>query len=266
MSIDQIGDLNELRLTEDGARNYVEGIIQNNRGVAISGNRVTLTLGGDDNGGDGLGGAGSFALIPAGFLRFQAQVSQIGDDNGISYVTAANSTASHYGFAQEGDGNGIIGTVSGTGNEVSISQIGDDNEAVFRQDGDRNAFAASASGERNRVAATQAGSDNIATVSIAGDGNNGVAGGARLTGTRRAVAAAAGLRAGTILQDGSLNRFQLVLSGDLNVFAASQRGDDNRIYGFVDGSGNEAVVTQEGPKNVARYRQTGDGNRAAIAQ
>ena len=90
VSIDQIGDLNELRLTEDGARNYVEGIIQNNRGVAISGNRVTLTLGGDDNGGDGLGGAGSFALIPAGFLRFQAQVSQIGDDNGISYVTAAD--------------------------------------------------------------------------------------------------------------------------------------------------------------------------------
>ncbi|SKA26867.1 hypothetical protein [Consotaella salsifontis] len=320
LAIEQMGMANQLRLLQSGSRNVVGKVMQNNDGVAIAGNEVTLTLAGRDNGGDGRGGLGAFALLPAawdgfqGWSLFQGLISQIGDGNSVSYVTSDASSKNLYGIVQDGDGNGAIGTVSGTGNELALRQTGGDNNIDFRQDGTDNAAAADLRGERNqlrlvqsgagnallasvgteaikgsdnslsfdqsgsdnsarasvlgslnRLSVTQSGKDNQVDAAITGSNNNAV-GGTVFTGERLTSALGAKLQPGDISQSGSLNGVDLVLSGDLNAFAFSQKDQDNRIYAVIEGSGNQAVVTQAGSGNVASFSQHGKGNGLSIQQ
>lgn len=264
LAVDQIGSSNELRLTQHGSQNYIAGVYQNNEGVAISGNMVSLTLTGSDNGGDGTGGIGEFSLVPAGFVLFQSMISQNGDDNSLAYVTAAGAEGNLFGFEQDGDGNGVTGFVTGSDNETAVRQTGDDNNLVFKQDGDQNAQGASFEGERNRAELEQTGSRNMVTLAVVGNGNNGPAAG--FTGESLAASIIAELPAGVIRQIGALNSFNLVLIGDLNAFAALQRGDENEISGFIDGTGNQAFVTQLGDKDAANFRQIGNGNILRMRQ
>ncbi len=263
LSVEQSGILNRLELLQSGSRNQVAQILQNNDGVGISGNRVTLTLAGSDNGGNGA--TDNFSIIRNAAAVYQAMILQIGDDNSVSYVTSDDSTGNLYGFSQEGDGNGATGTVSGDENEMAVRQIGDDNSFTFLQNGTANAAAADFAGERNRVALRQNGTGNLAVVSVSGNSNNAlqVTG---FTGDRLAVATAEGLKPGDIVQAGTLNTVDVIVTGDLNAFAFSQKDQDNRIYGLASGTGNQAVVTQAGTANVASFSQRGKGNGLVIQQ
>jgi hypothetical protein len=263
LSVEQNGILNRLELLQSGSRNQVAQILQNNNGVGISGNRVTLTLAGDDNGGNGA--TDNFRIVRKAAAVYQAMVSQIGDDNSVGYVTSDDSARNLYGFSQEGDGNGATGTVSGDANETAVRQIGDDNSFSFLQNGEANAVAADFIGERNRVALRQNGTGNLAIVSVNGNSNNAlqVTG---FSGNRLAVAVAGRLKPGDILQGGALNTVDVILTGDLNAFAFSQQDQDNRIYGIVSGTSNQAVVTQAGTANVASFSQRGKGNGLTIQQ
>lgn len=263
LSVEQNGMLNRLDLLQSGSRNQVAQILQNNSGVAISGNRISLTLGGSDNGGNGA--TEGFRLLRDAAVVYQALVSQIGDDNSVSYVTSDDSARNLYGFSQEGDGNGATGIVTGDGNEIAVRQIGDDNSLTFVQNGEENAAATDFIGERNRVGLKQNGAGNLAIVSVNGNSNNAlqVTG---FSGDRLAASLAEDLKPGDIVQTGVLNTVDVILTGDLNAFAVSQQDQDNRIYGMISGTGNQAVVTQAGRDNVASFSQRGRGNGVAIRQ
>jgi hypothetical protein len=51
LRIQQYGDVNKARATQTGSLNYIDLIYQNNQGLAISGNTVTVVQAGDGNGG-----------------------------------------------------------------------------------------------------------------------------------------------------------------------------------------------------------------------
>jgi hypothetical protein len=261
LAVEQMGMLNQLRLLQSGSRNVVGKVLQNNAGLAISGNKVTLTWAGNGNGGDGFGGLGTFNVVPYSWNVFQGLVSQIGDDNSVSYTTSAESARNLYGFVQEGDGNSVIATASGSGNEIAIRQIGDDNDVDVEQRGTANAAAVDMAGERNRLNLRQMGENNQLLLSVSGNSNNAL-NAARLTGDRLL----SGMKPGEISQIGAFNTIDLTLNGDLNAFALSQEDDENRIEGFMTGSGNEAVVSQTGRGNVASFSQRGKGNGVSIRQ
>ncbi|KAB2855104.1 MAG: hypothetical protein F9K43_28750, partial [Bauldia sp.] len=165
----QIGDLNRTRITQSGDRNYVDSVLQNNEGLAISGNRLVAIFAGDDNGGDGLGGAGAFRTAVAEAVGvYQGSFTQIGDDNDIAFTVNGGSD-NMFGVFQDGDGNGAIVTISraagGTAplaerNEVAVFQEGDDNNLSIAIVGDDNVIGATMRGERNRAAFSQEGDGN----------------------------------------------------------------------------------------------------------
>ncbi len=266
----QSGSFNQLNISEAGTNNIVETVTQNNDGVAISGNTAKITLAGDDNGGDGLGGVGTFVSVAKDAGVFQATVLQIGDDNDLSYAVSAASHRNLYGFVQDGDGNGIIGNVDGNDNEAAVRETGDDNVASFSQTGNTNAIAVTMDGERNRVFVDQTGERNVVNVAF-GSGsapssdNN--ADGLAFTGVVAAVTDAYGLAPGHFHQLGTDNSVALAVTGSGgNMTAAWQEGAGNTITGSVTGSGNQAAVIQAGMDNLAVFSQFGNNNRLIIQQ
>jgi hypothetical protein len=268
-SVMQTGDLNEVNIAESGIGNYVETLTQDNAGVAISGNTSKITLAGDDNGGDGLGGLGTFATAVRTIGVFQATVLQIGDDNDLSYAVSASSSGSQYGFMQDGDGNGIIGNVEGIGNEAGVRQTGDDNNVSFSQKGNVNAVAVTMDGERNRAFIDQTGQGNVVSLSFgsrttAGSDNN--PDGLAFTGGLAATAGRYGLAPGHFHQAGSLNSASLTVDGNGNMNATWQEGAANMVSGSVAGLANQVAVVQVGDNNIAGFSQVGNNNQLIIQQ
>jgi hypothetical protein len=274
---DQAGTRNEAEIVESGDRNHVAWVLQSNQGVAISGNRMKLTIAGDDNGGDNLGGQGAFtSQTLIGSQAYQGAFVQIGDSNDISYtVNGGNENLA--GIMQYGDGNGAIVTIShavgttsedaarneigvvqqGDGNDLSLKIVGSDNVSSTGMDGDRNALDLSQTGNRNLFDIAIHGSDNNNSASVS-VGN--------FRGKLATAASSAGLLPGAGSQNGDDNSVTVSLSGDSNLFAFRQDGIGNAAVMLVNGSANQAVVDQSNNANRAAIGQSGSGNSVSIVQ
>ncbi|WP_319568584.1 hypothetical protein [Cohaesibacter marisflavi] len=270
---DQVGSFNRASVAMIGSRNMLWSLIQNNDLVSVTGNLTTITLEGDDNGGDGFGGLGQFTKENTKQLQVsQGEVKQLGDHNTLNMVTTDASTMTAYGFVQDGDGNWLSGTVDGIENEVASSQIGDGNRLNFMQTGDKNSMAVTYKGKDNELDAKQTGDENSMTVSFDGavtplsrsDQTNDAA----LGGFTDLVLASSGtLTPGQAMQTGDLNVASIqVNGGSFNKFAFSQTGDQNVIDGAITGLSNQSAVIQSNNDNYAYYRQTGNYNQLIILQ
>ncbi|WP_316862587.1 hypothetical protein [uncultured Cohaesibacter sp.] len=269
----QAGAANRSRIEMTGSRNLLLSAIQNNELVPVAGNIMTLILGGDDNGGDGLGGLGQFVFnVTKDIQVAQAEIKQLGDDNSLNYVTSGRSFMNQYGFVQDGDGNWLSGTVDGEENETAVSQVGDGNRLNFSQSGEKNALAVLYRGKDNELYTAQTGNENtinisfdggIAPVSRSNQNNDAALGGFSET----ALAYSNGLTPGQVLQNGNLNLATLAIhTGSFNKFAYSQNGDENEIDAIIEGNSNQSVVVQGSSSNYAYYRQYGNNNQLIILQ
>nr|WP_321979832.1 hypothetical protein [uncultured Cohaesibacter sp.] len=270
---DQVGSFNRAAVAMIGSRNMLWSLIQNNDLVSVTGNLATITLEGDDNGGDGFGGLGQFTKENTKQLQVsQGEVKQLGDHNTLNMVTTDASTMTAYGFVQDGDGNWLSGTVDGIENEVASSQIGDGNRLNFVQMGDQNSMAVTYKGKDNELDAKQTGDENSMTIAFDGavtplsrsDQTNDAA----LGGYTDLVLASSGtLTPGQAIQTGDLNVASIqVHGGSFNKFAFSQTGDQNTIDGAITGLSNQSAVIQSNSDNYAYYRQTGNYNQLIILQ
>ncbi|WP_114008831.1 hypothetical protein [Cohaesibacter intestini] len=269
----QDGTGNRAIVTMTGSRNLVFSLLQNNALMGVVGNLATITLGGDDNGGDGMGGLGQFTNNVTRLLQVaQAELRQLGDENMLNFVTSGASVANLYGFVQDGDGNVISGTVDGEENEVALLQIGDGNRYDFSQTGNLNATAVSSRGDNNSLFIEQDGNDNIIDVSFDGgvapitrsnQNNDPALGGF----SELALSHAGSLEPGDIRQSGDQNSIRIATeNSNFNKFATSQNGNQNVIEGEIIGDNNQAVVIQSGDLNYTLLRQTGNYNQAVILQ
>ncbi|PLW77547.1 hypothetical protein [Cohaesibacter celericrescens] len=272
-SFQQDGEANRALLSMTGSRNVLFSIIQRNALLGVAGNILTVTMGGDDNGGDGMGGLGQFQFAATKLLQVaQAQIQQLGDENHLNFVTSAVASTNRFGFVQDGDGNALSGTVDGTENEAAVLQIGDGNRLDFTQSGDKNAIAISYRGDDNVLNVEQSGDENAIEVTFDGainpitrsnQNNDPALGGF----TDLVLAHAGSLMPGVALQSGNLNTAKISISaGNFNKFAFSQTGDQNIINGAVTGNSNQALVVQTNAMNTAYYRQSGNNNQLIILQ
>jgi hypothetical protein len=275
----QFGDRNVAAVTQTGNANYTLAVIQNNAAVRVHGNRAALVLAGDDNGGDKRGGLGRFETVAKDVGPAQATLTQLGDNNGVSYTVAAltedgvTAASGHnlYGFYQDGTGNHVGGITQGNDNEAAVAQRGDGNAVDFEQAGTGNAVAVSMGGDDNRADISQDGTGNIAHLAVGGassdrsDRNNRP--GLSFSGPLLTAAQDNGLKPGRFVQSGQDNRFDLTItSGGDNAHAFLQSGTSNTITGFVSGSFNQAVVIQVGMHNEAGFLQDGHNNHLSIQQ
>ena len=266
----QYGDRNRLSVTESGNRNHVWSVLQNDAVAPGAGNVATISLSGDDNGGDGRGGLGRFATVAGEIGAVQARVAQLGDGNSLSYTVggadgAPASARNLFGFVEDGMQNAIAGTVTGIGNEAAVAETGDGNDVAFAQSGEGNALAVRIYGARNHADFEQSGSGNVAHVTFGGplgtDGTN------RPGLSFSAALSAPGLSPGTYRQQGTGNELVLaILSGSSNASATFQAGTGNTIVASVSGAFNQAVVVQRGSGNHAAFSQNGSNNRLIMMQ
>lgn len=277
-TLDQNGMNNRAAISQSGNRNHTAWMFQNNDGVAIAGNRMKITIAGDDNGGDGLGGPGSFKsqLLRLGSNAFQGAFSQIGDGNDISY-TVNGGDGNLAGITQDGDGNGAIvaighipgtGAAGGAGNEIGIVQTGDGNNLSLNIVGSGNIDAIAVNGDKNMLRLRQNGSGNIFDIALTGHNNNNSAfpSVGSFDGRLVAIAANADLSPGSGLQEGTGNSVRLDLAGNSNLFAFKQDGHDNAALVVVNGIANHAAVDQSGNSGRVQIKQSGTSNSMGVVQ
>lgn len=107
---------------------------------ATSGNRISVTISGDGNG--GWGQTWDRPLFGAG-LPAPGLLQQIGWNNSISLDVSG--TENLFSIVQAGSGNLASGQISGIGNAAAITQQGQGNTAHFSQAGSGNALSISQS-------------------------------------------------------------------------------------------------------------------------
>lgn len=276
--VTQDGTGNQTTISQSGDRNYVISAYQNNALGPIAGNTLAVTLAGNDNGGDGLGGPGAFTTDEAKAVSvFHSTFTQIGGDNDIR-LTVNGGNENQFGVSQIGDGNGAIvaigrsagpSAIVASNNEVATTQIGDGNSLSVTIVGGRNATGSTVDGNRNSLWFDQTGDDNKISTSIQGDDNNNsdslTIGG--FTGNVGLLAASLALTPGQGLQSGKLNHASIkVVSGNGNLFAFTQHGDGNAATFDLTGVSNQSLISQAGDTNSARIGQNGTGNSMAISQ
>jgi hypothetical protein len=216
---------------------------------------------------------------PGAFNRVH-EIIQKGSNNGL-VASTASTLGSDYNWIkvyEEGSGNNFSVTqgisLDSTHNFATVNQIGNDNGATFSQLGSFNTASTSQDGNGNLITIQQISDGNTATTSFVGDenGTGSFTGGA--VGTL--IAAHPGkLVQGTIEQDstgfatGNLVEYDVV--GSENLFAFTQEGGNNKIFGGVGDTGdassfNEAAVLQVGANNTTSFSQMGGSNILAVAQ
>lgn len=275
--VTQIGELNKAQIRQSGNRNYVASVLQNNERVAISGNTLAVTLAGDDNGGDGLGGVGAFTDDVTRHVGvYQSAFTQIGDDNAIR-MTVNGGSDNLFGFSQVGYGNGAVVSISAgrdakparaSYNEVAVFQRGDDNDARVGMVGSKNVVGIYMDGARNQLSLTQKGNGNVSDLDIRGNDNNNRAAAPALVfaAPLLELAIAGDLLPGKGLQSGNDNRAKIGVEGSKNLFAFAQAGEGNKFSLTVSGSMNQTVSVQSGNQNTSLVTQAGTSNTLAIHQ
>jgi hypothetical protein len=280
--VQQYGHENAARLRLSGDRNVVTQVFQNSEswGQLATGNRIVLTITGDDNGGSG-GWVGELIQLPAlgtpGVA--QAMFSQIGDENDIS-LAILSGIENKYGVTQVGDGNdahiSISGDIVGADafrNETAVFQKGEVNYVSHLVTGSDNAGAVRMEGDRNRIALTQRGAFNTSRITISGDDNNGAASALfgvaldlALSTTAVLLEPGAVIQVATGLSDADRNQIGFDIAGTANATSFYQNGAANLLQGATTGAGNALAVVQLGDGNTSLVSQSGAANALGVLQ
>jgi hypothetical protein len=227
LGIDQIGNVNALEITQSDQKNAVRQVqqISSGTGTALS----------------------NSAIVSQGK---NSRVSRILQQNEGDGSNAAN--ANTIDVVQSNEGN-KIGTLSGFGNSVGLTQIGTGNDmdidqtsgfneiTLAVQNGDRNALRVlQQTGNNKALNLDQIGDENVIIVEQTGSLN-------RLT---------------SLFQSGNENLATINQIGTSNtVTTVEQYGDDNRLDLHQNGAGNMVqLVDQSGGKNTANLDFQGNNN------
>ena len=146
--------------------------------------------------------------------------------------------------------------VSSANSEVSIDQIGNQNNTTV-----------TSSGLASRLEVIQEGNNQVATVNFAGSTNSGLL---RQEGGR--------LNEATVIVNGNTNSFKIVQKnavrgqvfltqlGGRNTAVQKQRGKRNQMELLQDGNDNLANMNQRGKGKIMELKQLGDGNIMYLKQ
>lgn len=118
------GDANVLSITQTAPASADQ---------AASGNSLSITIEGNRNGGFD---DAAFAPPLADFSLQPGLFSQEGLGNGIDFTVTGSSNL--FAFAQTGNGNIAMGKMTGSGNQAVVQQMGNNNIAAFSQSGNGN--------------------------------------------------------------------------------------------------------------------------------
>jgi len=267
----QFGVENIARVVMQGSGNAVQRILQLNAhlGGSALGNKVKLSLNGENNGGTGHRGVGKFESDAAKAVSVaQANIVQIGDYNRTAITIAG--TDNKFGAQQFGEDNDVyisIGALDGKSaedNESAVFQIGTDNSFSHVVLGSKNVGAARQFGDKNRLSIEQRGNRNLAEAVLFGNRNNFEGG--TFTGLAAAALSGADFKPGRLYQEGLQNTVSVRVTGNDNLFGFHQDGSYNVAESVILGAGNQVVVAQIGDDNVVLTRQYGSGNIAIIRQ
>jgi hypothetical protein len=203
---------------------------------------------------------------------------QIGDGN-IANITQSGDNNEVDIAQQEGDVNGVNG-----GNQLTILQVGDRNEAGRDNGGAAPPDAIDQRGDNNIGELTQLGDDNVIFLEQTGNDNNalvtqGKEGGLQATENVAAVTQKNGdwndvdidVQAGQenemyVVQDGNWNKAGIFNGSDPIPDAIDQQGDFNDAHLLQDGDHNTMYLEQFGDYNDAQMNQFGDSNTATVYQ
>ena len=267
----QFGVDNVARVVMQGSNNAVQRILQINAhlGASALGNKVRVSLNGEDNGGTGIGGVGKFQSDAARAVSVgQANVVQLGDYNRTAITIAG--VENKFGAQQFGEDNdvyisiGALGGVSAQKNESAVFQVGTDNSFSHVALGSENVGAARQFGDYNRLWIEQRGNRNLAEAVIVGSLNNFDV--ASFTGLSPSALPSADFRPGRLYQQGLDNAISVKVTGSGNRFGFYQAGNANVAESIIVGAGNQVVVVQIGNDNVSLTQQYGSNNSAIIRQ
>jgi hypothetical protein len=230
LGIDQIGNFNILEITQSDQKNAVRQVQQigSNAGTELS-NRAIVSQ------------------------THNSQVSRILQQNEGDGSDAANANV--IDVLQGGTGN-KIGTLSGFGPTVGLTQIGTANDmnidqlsshnemTLAVQDGERNALTVlqQTGNSNDALRLDQIGDDNIISV--------------RQTGANNAVS--------NVYQTGDGNAGTIDQVGDYNAAAITQSGDDNDTSVVQTGNSNDVLVAETGDGNLLSIIQTGNSNDVSV--
>jgi hypothetical protein len=114
-----------------GSDNRVQ-IMQDSAGFT-TGNRLTLTIKGDLNGGPLASQFTGAALLPG---LTPGSILQKGQGNSIAMDVTGSKNL--FAVAQNGSGNIVAASIAGLANQASVSQVGNNNVAGFSQHGNGN--------------------------------------------------------------------------------------------------------------------------------
>ncbi|WP_062118987.1 hypothetical protein [Aureimonas sp. AU40] len=296
---EQHGTSDQMSLRLDGTGNFIDQVVQAGLGSQGEGlgNSVFVSVMGNDNGGEGIGGYRAVSSQSAVSGAFASSLEQFGEGNTLSLTIGSDGSGradgnffssvqrgldnaayalltgdgNEFASSQQGDGNRLdivqassairaIGDNQRAGNTALLQQTGDANLADIRQAGAGNGLDMTVIGNRNLLAVSQTGSANRADVRIVGNDNLRPAPrGGRLPSTTDALVK-------TILQDGTGHRASLDLVGNDNVVSVLQRGAQNIANGIVRGDENLATVRQEGEKQTLNFIQMGESQSLFVHQ
>lgn len=296
---EQDGLSNRMDLRLDGTGNFVDQTIQAGLAGLAGGrlNTITVSVVGNDNGGDGTGGYRAVSAQSTVDGAYASSLEQYGEGNALTltigsdeigradgnYFSAAqrgfDNTASslmtgdgnEFALSQDGDGNWLDITQASTairvagdstrvGNTARLRQFGDKNRAELRQSGADNRLEMDIRGDRNGLVSSQSGTGNLIDVRIVGDDN------LRPLTNGVLLAARSDPLAGKIKQDGTGHQAFVDIAGNLNVISVLQTGTRNIASAVIRGSGNWAGIRQTGLQQTAIFRQIGGFNSLFIRQ
>lgn len=281
--LDQLGDNHSASITQSGDDNDAGAagnpVLQRSQFTSL-GNTLTITQGGDRND----VGLGTILNRGSGFFQFNqsgpgstATVIQNSNDNTIGTINQVARTASATGnsltVTQEGGDNNSIGaisqdrsgTVDGTaagrlGQTASILQSGADNTIMLARQGTQ--YDASAG---NTMTLEQTGSQNYVGNAVqSGISNemtavfNGIGNGKSGSAFGSGAATFAddvGVSQGDLVQDGAANFIDMLVTGNQTYFGIRQTGDRNQID----------PITISGTRNELGILQQGNDNLVSVS-
>lgn len=309
----QNGDGNTMTVSQDGRSHVVTDVSQvgsgNTADVSQTNYANTLTLLSQD-------GTDNMAMVTQDGVDNDASINVQGDYNtsnvnqdsgsvdGYAEISISGSSSNVVSVDQTGGNSGTsnTGTVTITngadGNNVGVTQDGNNMAEIAIDAGDDNVVAVNQTGYNDATININPGSGNYThgdhnmlnvmqndgsagrnsmNVTITGSYNNNPASGhaplfdgdaaaARDTGV--SLTSLDHLYKGDLYQDGSTNTVTLTVDSNDNAFATLQSGSNNTINGTISGGAgmNQAVVVQVNSNNSATFTQNGFGNNLGIVQ
>lgn len=265
----QFGTAQAATVRIDGSGNLLEQIVQTGLGgLKGTDNTAFVSIVGDRNGGDGIGGYSAVSAQGVTLAAYAASLEQYGDRNALTLTIGSDGgRADGNGFSalQTGTDNQASVVIGGDASLVSLLQSGDGNvldllqTSDAKQEADEGGNRASLlqEGAMNRMETLQSGHGNRLDVRMTGDRNVAISGRPE-TGL---TTLARGLE-----QNGRNLTALLEIAGNRNAVVLRQTGADHTAVGSILGDANTTVIFQSGTGHSAISRQFGARNYALIQQ